>query len=179
MKNQNINFGSQFRDGNSDLQIEADLSNEYFIRPSISISHATIERLVAAGVDPVVANIDLELAKLLLESKESWSNQRCIIGELEYKRFLTLHLWNQNIEYPLVPTTLIDMVWHMHLLDTRAYFEDMSFVFGDYLHHFPYLGFIGEESKRLKKSAFVKFCNLYEWTFGESYMQSLIDIQDE
>lgn len=140
---------------------------KYFKRPSVSISVETISKLIRAGVDPSVASIDLELVKLELKLIKGWSNTVCEVAELEYKRHLTLILWNKHLSYPIVPTVLVDEVWHKHILDTRAYHDDMEHVFGGYIHHFPFLGFIGEESKRLKEEAFILSTALYEETFGE------------
>jgi len=150
----------------------------YFVRPSVSISQETVKTLVVAGVDPQVARIDLEAPKLVLAVNESWSSERLLVGELEYKRFLTLHLWNRHLPFPLVPTVLIDGMWHAHILDTRAYVADTTKLFGSYLHHFPYLGFLDPDSIRLKQEAFLKFCTLYEWTFGESYLRSAVSLHE-
>ncbi|MBF4254538.1 hypothetical protein EA007_27345, partial [Vibrio anguillarum] len=39
-------------------------------------------------------------------------------------------------------------IWHMHILDTRAYMRDCDTLFGEYLHHYPYFGMLGEENQR-------------------------------
>lgn len=144
----------------------------YFKRPNVCIQEATIKGLVRAGVDPCVAKIDLELTKLELQATKIWSEMRCNLAEVEYKRFLTLLLWNPYLPHPLVPTELVDEIWHRHVLDTRKYHSDMKALFGEYLHHFPFLGFIDEESKRLKAEAFSLSSQLYEWTFGEVFTAS-------
>jgi len=156
----------------------AETKDAYFLRPRVVIAQETLRSLIEAGVDPLVARVDLESAKLLLVVKSGWTEQRANLAEVEYKRFLSLHLWNRSLPYPLVPTVLIDTLWHAHILDTRAYVDDTSRLFGSYLHHFPYLGFLDEESKRLKQEAFEKFCALYEWTFGESYLRSAVALHD-
>ena len=37
----------------------------------------------------------------------------------------------------LAPSPLVDLAWHAHLLDTRAYMRDCDALFGEYLHHAP------------------------------------------
>ena len=144
----------------------------YYKRPSARMSQKTVAKLIRAGVDPKAARIDLELVKLQLQSDLNWSAKRCEVAELEYKRLLTLHLWNRNLSHPLVPTALVDNIWHKHILDTRAYHADMESLFGEYLHHFPFLGFRSEPSKRLKMKAFRLTCKLYQQTFGEPFTES-------
>lgn len=144
----------------------------YYIRPKLKISEERVRTLIRSGVDPEVAKINLEPIKLELQADLNWAPRRCEVAELEYKRFLTLQLWNRNLPYPLVPTFLIDQIWHKHILDTGAYQLDMDRLFGEYLHHFPYLGFGSEKSKRLKQKAFVLTCKLYQKTFGESFIES-------
>jgi len=139
----------------------------YFQRPPAGISAETVERLLRAGVDPRVARIDLELVKEVTREDTQWSQAQAELAELEYKRMLTLLLWNPGLPHPIVPARLVDEIWHHHLLDSRAYHADMQALFGDYLHHFPYLGLRTEESRRLKLEAFELSCRLYERTFGE------------
>ncbi len=144
----------------------------YFERPSVPIPDATFSRLVLAGVAPRVAAVNLELVKAVVRRDKRWSMRRTDVAELEYKRVLTLHLWNPRLPHPIVPTKLVDELWHGHILDTRAYHADMRRLFGRHLHHFPYLGFGSEESVRLKLEAFELSCQLYERTFGETIAES-------
>lgn len=146
--------------------------SKYFQRLNININKKTILKLVRAGIDPCIAKINLELIKLLLQEENTWSKIRCEVAELEYKRLLTLILWNKDLHHPIVPTVLVDEIWHKHILDTRAYHDDMVKIFGEYLHHFPFLGFGSEESKKLKEQAFLLSCKLYSDTFGEPFTSS-------
>jgi hypothetical protein len=150
----------------------------YFVRPQVTITNRTVATLVRDGVDPVVARVDLEGPKFLLMEKEDWPVAQVTVAELEYKRFLSLRLWNQHLPHPLVPTVLVDGLWHTHILDTNAYVADSTRIFGSYLHHSPYLGFGSEANARLKQLAFEKTCALYEWTFGESYMRSVVTFRE-
>ncbi len=91
-----------------------------------------------------IHGLDLSLVKMKLmdpEEGQGWSKEQCDFAENEYKRFL-------NIIYvykDAVPTKAIDIFWHQHILDTRAYHKDCQSIFGNYLHHFPYFGMFGEQ----------------------------------
>lgn len=83
---------------------------------------------------------------------------------LAYRRFLTLHL-----RYPdrtLVPSALIDLVWHYHILDTRKYADDCHRIFGYFLHHDPYFG-TDEESREKNRVAWAETQALWQQEFGE------------
>lgn len=157
----------------ADHEAAAHREARYLVRPVSVLAPERLERLLLAGVDPRVARVDLELPKARLRGDKRWSRARADAGELEYKRMLTLLRWNPNLAYPIVPTRLADAIWHHHILDTRAYHADMLQVFGEYLHHFPYLGFRTPENVRLKLEAFQMSCVLYERTFGESVEASI------
>ena len=146
----------------------------YFMHSPVPIPETTLMALRNAGVDPRVARINLESVKAILRIEKRWSKARTVQAELEYKRMLTLLLWNPGLPHPIVPTRLVDEIWHRHILDTRAYHQDMQELFGEYLHHFPYLGFQNEESLRLKNEAFELSCQLYERTFGEPFSASTV-----
>lgn len=56
-------------------------------------------------------------------------------AESLYRQFLALH--KKHPAAMLVPTRLVDAVWHEHLLDTKKYIADCDTLFGSYLHHHP------------------------------------------
>src|SRR5882672_8892843 len=88
--------------------------------------------LVAIDLRPILFKIQCEGESLKGELIDP------DVAERDYRRFLTLHL-----RYPdrtLVPSALLDLVWHYHILDTRKYMEDCERIFGYYLHHDPYFG---------------------------------------
>ncbi|HYC88591.1 MAG TPA: hypothetical protein VEO54_05220 [Thermoanaerobaculia bacterium] len=92
------------------------------------------------GIDPAIARIDLEPVKAKLQDMEDglgWTAEQCDAAEVMYKRFL--HLNKKFPNFVLVPSRMIDSVWHQHILDTRAYHRDSEQIFGEYLHHNPYL----------------------------------------
>ncbi|PKH02129.1 hypothetical protein CXF72_13320 [Psychromonas sp. MB-3u-54] len=91
-------------------------------------------------------------------------------GQLEYQRFLTLKML-----YPsevLVPSKLVDKVWHAHILDTRAYREDCEKLFGRFIDHYPYFGVYGKDDQKLLEQSFDKTIDLYEKHFDVSMAKS-------
>lgn len=119
------------------------------------------------GIDPVIAEIDLEMVKMKLrerEEGEGWSCEQCDSAEVEYKRYL--HLCKKYGK-GIVPNKIMDKFWHYHILDTRAYHKDCEKVFGYYLHHYPYFGMRGEQDALELKKSFLRTKALYLETFGE------------
>ncbi|MGB3412454.1 MAG: hypothetical protein WBA45_14800 [Microthrixaceae bacterium] len=85
----------------------------------------------------------------------------------EYRMFLALLL-----VYPdevLVPSKLVDLVWHQHILDTWAYQGDCDRLFGFFLHHFPYLGLRGPEDERYLAERFERTAGLVRAHFASEY----------
>jgi hypothetical protein len=54
---------------------------------------------------------------------------------LLYKNFLLLQKKHPDIN--LVPSRIMDEVWHNHILHTQQYSTDCQAIFGHYLHHLP------------------------------------------
>lgn len=119
------------------------------------------------GIDTVIANLDLEMVKMKLrepEEGENWTHEQCESAEVEYKRYL--HLCKKYGK-GIVPNKIMDMFWHYHILDTRAYHKDCDATFGYYLHHFPYFGMRGEQDANDLSNAFLVTKQRYLETFGE------------
>lgn len=66
----------------------------------------------------------------------------------------------------IVPTTQLDHVWHMHILDTAKYRADCDRVFGRLLDHFPYAGLRGEEDRHAWREDFALTVRLFRTHFG-------------
>ncbi len=124
------------------------------------------------GIMPEIASIDLEMIKMkmsLLDEGEGWTKEQCEYAEVEYKRFL--HLNKKFLKSAIVPTDVIDTMWHYHILDTRAYHKDSEQVFGGYFHHFPYFGLRGDEDKQNLINSFEQTKSTYEKEFGEKMLR--------
>jgi len=122
------------------------------------------------SIDPVIAEINLEMVKMKLRKSEDeeglgWSYEQCDEGEIEYKRFL--HLIKKFSGFQIVPHKIMDLMWHQHILDTRAYHKDCDKIFGEYLHHFPYFGIRSEADKKNLDTAFSETESLYSLEFKE------------
>ena len=111
-----------------------------------------------------VATLDFSFLKQKLGQEKGWSPE--YQGEIEdlYRRFLAL-----NIVYPdrkICPTGPIDEFWHAHILDTRSYERDCDYLFGHFLHHFPYFGMRGPEDYEALQAAFDDSRGLFISHFG-------------
>jgi hypothetical protein len=141
-----------------------------FVLPE-PITKERIQFLQDKGIDPVVAALDLSMIKMKLQDLEEgkgWDGEECEEAEVEYKRFLTM---NRLFPRSIVPTTIMDTMWHYHILDTHAYHRDSHTVFGEYFHHFPYFGMRGEQDEQNLNESFETTKHLYEETFGESILR--------
>jgi hypothetical protein len=110
------------------------------------------------------ASLDFTILKRKLGEEKGWSVEYQAEVESLYRRFLAL-----NIVYPdrkVCPTGPIDEFWHAHILDTRAYEQDCEYLFGDFLHHFPYFGMRGEEDRAALQTAFDDSRALFIRHFG-------------
>ncbi len=59
------------------------------------------------------------------------------------------------------------MAWHAHILDTMAYHKDCQYLFGRYIHHYPYFGVRSEEDRENLEKAYSNTQKLYLIEFGE------------
>ncbi len=119
-----------------------------------------------------IAALDLDPIKVKLmhvESGEGWTRAYADAVEFEYRRFLYLVK-----KFPIeqtAPLFDVDVFWHYHILDTMKYAVDCEAVFGYFLHHFPYVGLRGEDDLVAHHRVGERMRELYEWTFGEDYVQ--------
>ena len=111
-----------------------------------------------------VARLNFAMLKTKLCRDEGITDEECSEIEDLYKKFLAL-----NMRYPnqkICPTGPIDMFWHAHILDTRAYEQDCQDLFGHFLHHFPYFGMRGEQDARDLDETFAASVDLFIRHFG-------------
>ena len=94
-----------------------------------------------------------------LAREQGWTHAFAGRVVREYKRFVALAA---VAGHPVSPPEPVDQVWHLHLVYTKSYWQDLCRdVLGKELHHFPTTGG-GEES--------AKFDDWYARTL-ESYRQ--------
>lgn len=136
---------------------------------------------VTVKQEEAIANIDLSLICMKLmdpREGEGWSRQQSLEVAEEYRKYLKLKLLYPNAN--VVPNLAIDTMWHYHILDTEAYYNDCQAIFGYILHHYPYYGMgVSEETgdEQQLMSAFEQTQLLYEKTFdvpmyGPNYLPS-------
>lgn len=120
---------------------------------------------------------DFELAiKKIVEIKDgAWDLTRAILAVKNYKRYMAVTKALGGVQ--LVPNGDIDEIWHMHILDTRAYMKDCQELFGEYLHHFPYFGMLGEENEQQWLTVQSQSASLWQNLFGEELYKANLDAQ--
>lgn len=82
-------------------------------------------------------NLSKVKEKLIHHSSENWSMEKANEVEIEYKKFLNLCLNYPNESIGI--TIEADKFWHQHILDTKQYPKDCEAIFGEILHHDPYV----------------------------------------
>ncbi len=102
--------------------------------------------------------------KYTASSEAEMTEQEWDFSEQEYRRFLDLKVLYPGVS--LVPSKVVDKIWHAHILDTKSYREDCQLVFGKFMDHFPYFGIYGKEDYASLQSAFSKTVSLYEKHYG-------------
>jgi hypothetical protein len=85
-------------------------------------------------------------------------------GIARYKMFL--HLLYLYPNGTIVPTQEIDQVWHQHILDTRKYAQDCQWLFGYFVHHYPYFGMGSDADRQALETAFAGTRRLFAEYFG-------------
>jgi hypothetical protein len=121
----------------------------------------------------LISALDLNPIKTKLmhvESGEGWSLERANAVETEYRRFL--YLMKAFPHVPTAPMVDVDTFWHYHILDTVKYARDCEQAFGYFVHHYPYLGMEGEDGMEMQQQAGERMRELYESTFGVSYVRA-------
>src|SRR5262245_45921098 len=122
----------------------------------------------------LVESVDLSMVKLKIMDKEEgqgWDQAYADHVESRYRRYLCMILMSGG-RGSVVPTKEIDLFWHQHILDTRAYASDCQQVFGRFLHHFPYFGMRGDDDAKNLENAFEDTKRTYARLFGEEYSHS-------
>ena len=113
-------------------------------------------------------NLDQIKQKLMhVASGEGWTLEQANAVEVEYRRFLYLMKTFPNEQTS--PSVAVDIFWHYHILDTMKYAVDCEKVFGYFLHHYPYVGMVGENASEEHHDSGERMRELYEQTFAVSY----------
>lgn len=128
--------------------------------------------LVASAATEALDQLDelLDLADIRFklanpEEGEPVAELEIDLMESEYRKFLALRIAHPETE--IVPCKIVDEMWHVHILDTRAYAADCDRIFGSFMHHFPYFGMRGEADAEALMSAYEDTLKRYRDAFGE------------
>jgi hypothetical protein len=89
-------------------------------------------------------------------------------AERRYKKFLALLAKYPDLE--LAPSRDIDEVWHLHMLNPRAYVTDCNAIFGDILDHDGGFGKNDEAEFQVLTGIFHWTAELWEREYGEPYV---------
>jgi hypothetical protein len=115
------------------------------------------------GTDQIRA-LDLTRTQAqLVKWHPDWSPSRVESALREYRRFLNIGAAHGQVY--LIPPSVIDEVWHAHILDTVNYMRDTTLIFGSYLHHVA-----SEQPQSMgtpDHDTFIKASALYSSMFGE------------
>lgn len=123
----------------------------------------------------VIQQLDLDRIIKKLTSSDTaithltkpWSRRKSLEAVQQYKRYLWIIYRYQKKYKFLPPSAEIDLIWHAHILDTKAYAKDCQKIFGRLLHHNPYFGLNGKKDRKNLIKAFQETQNLYQQEFGE------------
>ena len=93
---------------------------------------AFLSKLKSLDLGPIAYKL------LYPDEGNGWTKEEITRAITHYKIFLLLVFLHPG--RPIIPTKEIDHVWHNHILDTSKYAQDCEFLFGYFLHHYPYGG---------------------------------------
>jgi len=101
--------------------------------------------------------LDLErfVKKLLRDYPAHFQDEKTARAAInEYRRML--YLIQQFPDAPVVPSKLVDLVWHEHILDTTQYKQDSQRMFGRYIHHAPAFGDNEDDAVKEEKEGMLR-----------------------
>lgn len=108
-------------------------------------------------------NLDRFVPKLLRDQSAYFKSEAEAKAAIEeYRKMLTIV--QRHPGKAVVPSKLVDLVWHEHILDTQAYKRDTLRVFGHYLDHSPSFG--GDDEKMEMVQQQMDMLHLFEMEFG-------------
>ncbi len=80
---------------------------------------------------------------LRLEEEQDWTSEFTARAIEEYKRFIFLAAF---AGHRVTPSFVTDEVWHLHLIYSRSYWDEMCIgILGRLIHHNPGSGLAGED----------------------------------
>jgi hypothetical protein len=99
-----------------------------------------------------------------LQREQGWTAAYTSRVLVEYRRFLLLTSTHDEL---IVPPEDVDQAWHLHMLDTRSYWDELcGRIIGHPIHHTPSRGGAAEDARHL--DAYEATLRRYRVTFGEA-----------
>lgn len=107
----------------------------------------------------------IDLCKVMERVKKDNSDKN--ISDVGYRQFLYLISESDRLQLKLklIPTKIIDEVWHAHILHTQKYAEDCRQALGYFVHHSPDSK---EDTNKNNENAFTETMNLANKIFGKA-----------
>lgn len=103
-------------------------------------------------LDADIEALDLDGPACKVCIDERWTVEEVDAEVRRYRAFL--HAIRHYPGSPLAPSHRVDKVWHAHILDTQKYIADCQYIFGAYVHHYPYSGLRGEDDAEVQRRRF-------------------------
>lgn len=131
------------------------------LRLAIPPAHAKLwEKLAAFPIDDPAA--EFPLSKRLAKEQE-WSHELALRVVEEYRKFLFLSMVSPQM---VTPSLRVDEAWHLHLLYTRSYWQELCVkTLGRLIHHQPSTG--GKQEDERFSDLYDRTLELYTEFFGE------------
>ncbi len=153
------NFYSQgkadiFRSSSRAL-INTDFSNEFIVNQNVI--NSTLQK---------VAELDFTPHGYKLQKEYGWSEEKINHTIKLYQEWLTLQVHYEELSF--APSELVDEFWHIHILDTRKYFQDCNKIKGSFIHHYPYFGLTEQENETVLEQGFELTKKLYSYHFNRT-----------
>ncbi len=113
--------------------------------------------------------ISVDLIQAAQKSEENRKLFQGINVDQAYERYIQyLGLIQNHPGANIAPTRDIDLMWHVHMLHPRQYYEDCQRLFGDILDHDGGFGEAPEEKPELER-VFAETAKLWEQTYSTPY----------
>jgi len=141
-------------------QYRADLSAACETAAAIAPAAAAQRIAGLEAVSDYINRMDLAWLKQKLTlppswGGRSWTPERAGAAVAKYKKWLFLQRKYEDVPLsPGPPGYDLDIVWHYHVLDTEAYIRDTAHIFGQYLHHPPDFGSMGNDMPQYTRRLF-------------------------
>ena len=120
-----------------------------------------LERIAAFELDDPKAQLPFTSR---LAREQGWTHAFAVQVVTEYKRFIALAML---AGHPVSPSAAVDQAWHLHLVYTRSYWQDLCRdLLGRDLHHCPTTG--GSEESEKFEDWYSRTLESYQRVFGET-----------